>query len=225
MKKKSIRICRVVVLASLLGGTWMAVADDEISARLQTPPKRGPEIREIGRISHNSLLARFGGEEVWQIDWAILNARGKVVASGSLQPSNNTPEITYADLPSGAYTLVFRGQASKKTSKLAFEIPKPRVVNMGVIETTAGGRQLRMVNALHSHVELLPSGAVRLSYPETQPSLSGKNQTRAWVFDSYMTIMKPDDLKALTSPKGLMLPAGGYTFYIYYFDVADKTAE
>lgn len=185
----------------------------------EAPPARGPEIRFITRVTQTSLFARFGGEGVHRIDWQIHNAKGKEVATGSVAPSNNTPRITYTTLEPGKYQLWFRGQASDKVSSLDFEVTEDPVLNMGVIEKTAGGQRFRMINGKYVRTEILPSGLVKLIYPETLPSFNGKNTTRAWVFNSYMIPLPPDELKAL-STTGLKLRAGNHSFYVYYFNAA-----
>lgn len=183
----------------------------------QAPPKSGPEIREISGITQTSLFAHFSGEDVWTIDWSIKSAKGKVVASGAVNPSNSFPFITYPTLPPGGYTLVFRGQASTKTFQKEFTITEDRVVRMGVIEKTVAGQMFRMINGRTVQLSILPNGAVKLNYPETQPSGTGKNKTRAWVMNSYMIPLHQDELKAL-STTGLKMPEGNHSFYVYYFD-------
>ena len=183
----------------------------------QEPPKSGPIIRTVTRVTQTSLFAQFSGQEVWTIDWQIKTGQGKAVASGTFNPSNSTPAIAYPKLAPGHYTLIFRGQACKTGDEKAFEIQEDPVVRMGVVEKTAGGQIFSIVNGREVRIEVFPSGAVRLIYPETRPSGDGKSPTRAWVMNSYMVPLHADELRAL-STTGLKLPEGNHTFYVYYLD-------
>ncbi len=95
-------------------------------------------------------------------------------------------------------------------------------ITMGVRETTVQGQVFRIINGRNCTARINPDGSVKLIYPESQPSFNGKNNTKAWVMNSYMVPLKASELSAL-STTGLKLPEGNHTFYIYYIDPKKAT--
>ena len=104
----------------------------------------------------------------------------------------------------------------------AAPLSKPGVIRLGVREVQAGDQIFRTINGRDVTITITPTGLVKLSFPETRPSNSGGNQTRAWVMNSYMIPLIPAEREALATT-GLRLPEGAYTFYVYYIDPKKTT--
>lgn len=92
----------------------------------------------------------------------------------------------------------------------------------GLIEHTANGQHVDIINSRNLMAGVTPDGNIKLTYPEFKTSFDGNTQCKAWLMDSFMTPMKQAEIAALSST-GLHLPEGNHTFYIYWIDahVAD----
>lgn len=95
-------------------------------------------------------------------------------------------------------------------------------IKSGVLEITAGGQLFRMINGRNATLSILPDGRVKLNFPASLPSMTGKNQTKPWVLNSFMTPLTAAEQEALATT-GIKLPEGAHTFYVYYIDPAKAT--
>ncbi len=95
-------------------------------------------------------------------------------------------------------------------------------IKSGVLEVKAGGRIFKMINGREVTLTVLPTGHVKLNFPASLPSRTGKSQTKPWVLNSFMTPLSASEQEALATT-GIQLPEGTHTFYVYYIDPAKAT--
>jgi hypothetical protein len=88
------------------------------------PCKRGPQLISVSGITSNRLSTLFDGDEVFSIQWKIIQ-NGETLRSGKFEPKSNRPELEFAILQPGTYQLYFSGVTCEGSSHLEFKIEKP----------------------------------------------------------------------------------------------------
>lgn len=83
--------------------------------------KAGPELRVIAGVTSTSLTATFHGEEIYGIDYQLLNHAGVVKGSGHITPVNNHPDLSYSAIDAGNYKLVFTSTHCVGGSSMEFK--------------------------------------------------------------------------------------------------------
>jgi hypothetical protein len=124
---------------------------------------------------------------------------------------NGALAATLPFIPSHLLAQVLANQTSDKERDEAFKL--------GLIRYTAAGKQLDTINSRNVSAELTPQGKVKLNYPKTKRSVAGDTVCRAWVMNSLMIPLKPEEVEAI-STTGLDLPDGGHQFYFYWIDAS-----
>ncbi|GGH42844.1 hypothetical protein GCM10007423_39790 [Dyadobacter endophyticus] len=84
---------------------------------------RDPKIISISAIKSNSLSLEFDANNVFELEFDILNSSGAQLYRGTKKPSSARVQLTYPAQSNGVYTLKIRGFSCKSPDNIkAFEI-------------------------------------------------------------------------------------------------------
>ncbi|WP_426291989.1 serine hydrolase domain-containing protein [Dyadobacter endophyticus] len=84
---------------------------------------RDPKIISISAIKSNSLSLEFDANNVFELEYDVLNSSGAQLYRGTKKPSSARVQLTYPAQPNGVYTLKIRGFSCKAPdNQKAFEI-------------------------------------------------------------------------------------------------------
>lgn len=190
-----------------------------------SPCTQGPTLMNIVSATPTGLSFLFDGQNITAIKWRIKQG-GTLLRNNVVFPTNNTPFITYNELPIGDYTLEIEGDnCSSIVSSDDFTIsPVPTGNNAGVIVTNVGSKYIGIINARKFKATANPTtGAIRLTYDEFSQADGSNKQVKGWLLGSQQQEIKPSDVAELRSANGKILPDGDYQFYLYYFPTENVT--
>ncbi|CAG5071434.1 hypothetical protein DYBT9623_03464 [Dyadobacter sp. CECT 9623] len=98
----------------------------------RTACKKGPTIQSLISTSDSKVEFLFDGEDVFAIDWKIMNDQNRAVRQNRLAPQNNHPVVEYSKLPNGVYTMQIEGGLCKSTAtaeRFSIGVPLPIYVS------------------------------------------------------------------------------------------------
>ena len=179
----------------------------------------GPTLVNVNAASQTGLTFLFDANNVTAITWRIKQGT-TTLRNGVVYPTNNTPFITYSELPYGDYTLEIEGNncSSPISTKPFSIIEAPQGNNAGVIVTNVGNKYIGIINARYFKAVANPStGNIRLFYDEISTADGSSTQVKGWLMGSQMSEIKQASVTELRSNNGKSLPDGVYDFYLYYF--------
>jgi hypothetical protein len=87
-------------------------------ADTRTNCDRGPSLESIESFDKDRLTFRFDGNNVYGIDWKIMQG-ANVVRQNRVKPQSNTPSFDYPTLPDGNYSLQIQGGTCKSANSTA----------------------------------------------------------------------------------------------------------
>ncbi|MCE7061226.1 T9SS type A sorting domain-containing protein [Dyadobacter sp. CY343] len=94
----------------------------------RTSCTKGPTIQSLISTSDSKVEFLFDGEDVYAIDWKIMNDQNRAVRQNRLAPQNNHPVAEYSKLPNGVYTMQIQGGLCKSTTsaeRFSVGVPLP----------------------------------------------------------------------------------------------------
>lgn len=184
-----------------------------------SPCTQGPTLMNIVSATPTGLSFLFDGQNITAIKWRIKQG-GTLLRNNVVFPTNNTPFITYNELPIGDYILEIEGDnCSSPVSSSPFTIVDiPQGNNAGVIVTTVGNKSIGIINGRNfTAIANSSTGNIRLFYDEITTAEGSNTQVKGWLLGSQQQEIKPADVATLRSTNGMALPDGNYDFYLYYF--------